>query len=291
MWWGFELEFKSSLRAKKLWVILGIMILFYIPGFYLAKSQGISVEDLGGALGILMDNINSSAGFFIAILALLIGATAINSEIEKGTLRIAMSKPVRRISYIGGKFMAHVTILLIALLFSTVIGIIGLLLLGTPFSWRLLTESLILNLLLLLAMVQLVALGYILSTYIKSSTTALGVALAVFFVLFLILPSIVQFIAISDYIGNPDQPINWEEVQGRIKEYTTRYLFYVPTQQVKLIVGDAFRISGGIMNPEREYIGLSHAIGKNVLNLGILVGLTGVYLAVAFYRFLRMDLR
>lgn len=291
MLWGFQLEFKQSLRTKKLWVLLGIMVLLYIPQLYLQKSFGRELESVGDAIAVLVDNVTGMGGFFIALLALLMGATAINSEIEKGTLRIAMSKPIKRFEYIGGKFGAHALILFFALLLTTVVGVVGLGWLGAPMGWELFKESLILNMLLLLAMIQLVALGYILSTYIRSSSTALGVSLAVFFVIFMIMPAIVQFMAIKDYVGNPDQPINWEEAQGKIKDYTTKFLFYVPTKQVDVIVKDASRISGDIMNPEVEYLGLMHGIRENLTNFGILVGLTLVYLGIGFYRFLRMDLR
>ena len=295
MLWGFQLELKQSLRTKKLWVILGIMMLLYIPTLYITKSSmvmsGEEITNVGDAVMVLIDNINGLGGFFISMLALLMGATAINSEIEKGTLRVAMSKPITRISYIGGKFAAHAVILLLALLLTTIVSIIGLSWLGAPITGELFKESLLFNMLLLLAMIQLVALGYIMSTYIKSSSAALGAALAIFFVVFMIMPTIVQFMLIKDYIANPEQPVNWEEIQQRQKEYTTRYLFYVPTKQIDIIVGDASKVSGDFMNPQREYLGLGYAIKKNLINLGILVGMTGLYLVLAFHRFLRMDLR
>ncbi|ASJ06839.1 hypothetical protein A3L08_05645 [Thermococcus pacificus] len=289
MFWGFRLEFKQSLRTKKLWVILGVMMLLYIPGFYLQKSSGQEIETVGQAVSTLINGINGLGSFFIGILALLIGATAINSEIEKGTLRVAMSKPIKRLSYIGGKFLAHTAVLLLALLLTTVIGIIGVVWLGAPVKGQLITDSLLLNGLLLLAMVQLVALGYILSTFIKSSNTALGVALVVMFVVFMIMPSVIQFMAAKDTLlsENPD----WQAYQEKSKEYQTKYLFYVPTTQIDVIVSDATVIEGDIANPSIEYVGIGHAIKSNPTNLFNLAFLTLVYLAIAFYRFLRMDLR
>nr|WP_255452971.1 ABC transporter permease subunit [Thermococcus sp. M36] len=121
MWWGFQLEFKQSLRTKKLWVILGIMMLLYIPTIYATKSNleiaGMKLESVGDAMVVLMDNVSGLSGFFIGILALLMGATAINSEIEKGTLRIALSKPLSRADYLGGKFAAHALVLFLPLCF------------------------------------------------------------------------------------------------------------------------------------------------------------------------------
>ncbi|ASJ12129.1 ABC transporter permease subunit [Thermococcus thioreducens] len=289
MLWGFQLEFKQSLRTKKLWVILGIMILLYIPVFYIMKRSGVEDLTVEGAMTFLIQFVTGMAGFFIGILALLIGATAINSEIEKGTLRVAMSKPIKRLSYIGGKFLAHSAVLLMALLISTLVGVLGVVYLGAPLSGQLVVDVLLLNMLLLLAMIQLVALGYILSTLIRSSSSALGAALVLAFVMFLIMPNIVGYLVIRDTINNPNQ-----DMMQLQKEYTTKYLFYVPTSQVGIITRDVGTLTGtpgGFSNVAAEYRGMAYAIRNNLTNFGILVGLTIVYLGIGFYRFLRMDLR
>lgn len=289
MLWGFRLEFKGSLRTKKLWVILGIMMLLYIPGFYIQKSGGVEVETVQEAISTLIGSINGLGGFFISILALLIGATAINSEIEKGTLRVAMSKPVTRLGYIGGKFLAHTVVVALAILLTTLVGVLGLAWLGAPMNGQLITDSLLFNGLLLLAMVQLVALGYIISTTVKSSSNALGVALIIFFIVFMTVPAIVQYMAAKDTLIG-DHP-DLEAYQAKYKEYQTKYLFYIPTTQIDVIVSDANRITGEAGDLRVEYRGIGRAIRENPVNVGILLGLTLVYLGLAFYRFLRMDLR
>ncbi|ASJ10900.1 hypothetical protein A3L12_06095 [Thermococcus sp. P6] len=289
MLWGFELEFKQSLRTKKLWVILGVMMLLYIPTFYIQKTTGVEVKSVQEAVSILVGSVTGFGGFFIAILALLIGATAINGEIEKGTLRVAMSKPVKRLSYIGGKFLAHTLIVLLALILTTFVGVAGLKWLGAPIEGKLITESLLLNGLLMLAMVQLIALGYILSTTIRSSSTALGVALVLVFVAFMIMPAIVQYMAAKDTVLNNNPDLN--AFRDKSREYRTRYLFYDPLEQINIIVNDATEVSGESGREKVEYVGISRGIAKNPINFGILIGLPFVYLAASLYRFTRMDLR
>jgi len=288
MLWGFQLEFKQSLRTKKFWVILGIMILLYIPVFYIIKSIGGSEITVQGAMAFLIQFVTGMAGFFIGILALLMGATAINSEVEKGTLRVAMSKPIKRISYIGGKFLAHSSVLLFALLLSTLVGILGVVWLGAPLTGELVRDVLILNMLLLLAMIQLVALGYIISTFVKSSSSALGLALVLAFVMFLIMPNVVSYMTYKAAGHNPN--MGYDEYQQLQKEYTTKYLFYVPTSQVGVITKDVSTTSKDNLS-NVTYNGMPYAIKKNPTNLGILIGLTLVYLGIGFYRFTRMDLR
>ncbi len=290
MIWGFRLEFKQNLRTKKFWVIIGLMGILYIPSFYLMKSfllqSGEKITN-EAAMNMLISSITGMTSFFVAILALLIGATAINSEIEKGTLRIAMSKPIKRLHYIAGKFLAHSLVLLIALLFSTVVSILGVLYIGGSLTGRLVGDVLLLNMLLLLAMIQLVALGYLISTFIKSATTALGFALAVMFIVFMIVPSMVGFLAIKDTMNNPNTSI--EEIQQIQKDYTTKYLFYDPISQIKVITQD---VSTNVQNPLKAgYRGIAYAIKHNMINFAHILWLTVLYLAVGFYRFLRMDLR
>nr|WP_255452972.1 ABC transporter permease subunit [Thermococcus sp. M36] len=163
--------------------------------------------------------------------------------------------------------------------------------LGAPLGPELFGEVLLLSMILLLAMIQLVALGYLISTTIKSSSAALGAALAIFFVLFMIVPSIVQFLAVKDYIGTPGDSVDWDAIQEKTKEYTTKYLFYVPTSQVNIIVQGASARSGGLINPDVEYLGLWRSMKENVPNVAALVGMTALYMVLVFYRFLRMDLR
>ncbi|MCD6373291.1 MAG: ABC transporter permease [Thermococcus sp.] len=288
MLWGFQLEFKQSLRTKKLWVIMGIMALLYIPVFYIIKRFGGQDLTAEAAMTFLIQFVTGTAGFFIGILALLMGATAINSEIEKGTLRVAMSKPIKRLAYIGGKFLAHSVVLLIALLLSTLIGVLGVVYLGAPLSGQLVEDVLLLNMLLLLAMIQLVALGYILSTVIKSSSSALGAALVLAFVMFLIVPNIVSYMVYKEAMDSPNPSMS--DIEQLQKDYTTKYLFYVPTSQVGVITSDV----GASSDPDMEnleYNGMTYAIRHNLVNFGIIVGMTLVYLIVGFYRFTRMDLR
>ncbi len=291
MMWGFKLEVKQNLRTKKFWVIIIIMAVLYVPSFYFMKSfflqSGKHVTN-EAAMSMLISSITGMTSFFVAILALLIGATAINSEIEKGTLRIAMSKPIKRLHYIGGKFLAHSLVLLVALLFSTVVSLLGILYLGGSFTTQLVVDVFLLNMLLLLAMIQLVALGYILSTVIKSSNTALGLALILMFVIFMIVPSIVNFLAIKNTINT-----DMGEMQKLQKEYTTKYLFYDPISQVKVITQDVSTTLS--KNPQEvlkvRYNGVAYAIRNNLMNFAHIIWLTILYLFIGFYRFVKMDLR
>jgi len=325
MMWGLILELKQSIRSKKVIGTLGIMLLLYVPFFYILKRYGDpSSMDVQTIVAHMIDFLSGMSMFFIAILALLMGATAINSEIEKGTLRIALSKPISRLEYIGGKMLAQAAVIFLALLFSTAVAIAGLALIGAPLSGTLVREVFLLNMVLFLGLVQLLFLGYLLSTFVKSSTTALGLALVLFFVISLIAPAIVTFIAMENTSEYSDDTY---------QEYATKYLFFDPTTQVNLVLKDRNEMrcyeyvevrdleTGKVTRNTTEipscndykhtsevhesngavtsrgcycnetYAGIAHSVGKNKTNFAILIGMTFVYGLLTIWRFLRMDLR
>lgn len=327
--WGFILELKQSLRSKKLVATFGIMLLLYVPFFYILKQESdVSGAGVGEVIERMIQFIGGMSMFFIAILALLMGATAINSEIEKGTLRIAMSKPISRLAYMAGKMLAQVTILFIALAASSLIAMIGFASLGVSISSTLVKEVFLLNFILLFGLLQLLFLGYLLSTVIKSSSTALGLALVLFFVIFMIAPSIVSYLAYT-------QVSPGESPGDKYTEYATKYLFFDPGSQVNVLLMSTeerecykvvrvynvktheervlnvtpvkscnFFVSGSSKFYRNEttithidcecnstYAGIAHSVGKHSLNLLILVSMTVIYSALSILRFLRMDLR
>jgi ABC-2 type transport system permease protein len=328
--WGFKLELKQSLRSKKFIATILIMMLLYVPFFYIIRQSGdIKTMTTGEFLENLVQFLGGMATFFIAILALLIGATSINSEIEKGTLRVAMSKPISRIGYIIGKMLAHITTLFIALLISAFVAIVGFMAIGAPVNGTVVREVILLNLLLLVGLSQLLLLGYLLSTLIKSSTTALGLALVLFFIISLIMPSVVTYMA---FTSADHQNKDFDEVYA---DYATKYLFFEPTTQLKLIMskvneeehmecyqtlkrvdlttGEAKTLNKTRVETcnsssvetytegnyryyktctcEPKYGGIIYAVQKRKTNFLVLIGIALLYTALALVRFLRMDLR
>jgi len=234
-YWSFLLELRGSLRTKKFWAIVIVLAVLYVPVIYLMKQTTIG----GGTLtertvvSNLLSFAEGSGIVMLSILALLLGASAINSEIEKGTLKIAMSQPLRRRGYLTGKFLAHVVTIGVALGFSVLFLFIGFLYVGISLSWALVRDTLILTGLLLLAMTQLLAIGYLLSTSVRSSGVSLGLSLLVFFLIVFVIPGLVTFLAFVHSVPNSTNekitPISQLE-----NEYRTKYLFFDPIAQLKV---------------------------------------------------------
>ena len=296
MFWGFQVEFMKGIRTKKLWAILLIIIGLYIPAFYFMKQTG--VQDELEAIATIISFSSKTALFFLGILAIIFGAGAINKEIEDGTIRIALSKSVTRLGYILGKYAGQFVVFAMALLLTSLVTLAGLKWVGISIS-KITADVFLLNLLLLLVMVEFISIGYIISTFIRSSGASLGVALGVFFLLYILLPSVVAYKAT---VNAPDN-MTPQQANDYIAKYYTKYLFYAPNAQFSVILKDVneykkttetIEINGETHTYPTytaEYAGIGRAMKKRAVNVALLIVMTLVYLGIATWRFLRMDLR
>ncbi|ASJ00704.1 ABC transporter permease subunit [Thermococcus gorgonarius] len=274
--WGFKLEFKKSLRTKKFWAILLIMLLLYIPVLYAIKTvqpYGRELEASEIIAGLISVTL-SLVKFFITILAIMLGATAINAEITEGTLRIAMSKPISRLGYIVGKFMGHVVALFIAILAAIVVTLAGIALMGIDITSALISDVVLLNLAILLAMMEFLALGYIVSLFVRSTSTAIGVAITLLFLVSLMSPILVEYFAhskaeeltkekfgpdweresFSSY-GNGESPYEYMNMQydRLVREYKRKYLLFDPITQLNFLLGNLTKKTHMIVINETYY--------------------------------------
>ena len=293
MLWGFKLEFMKGIRTKKLWAVVGIMMIFYVPALYFMKQGSVTSES--EAIGIIINYVTGTAIFFLGILAMIVGANAINEEIKNGTIRIALSKSITRLNYLMGKFLANSAVFLLAILITSITTFIGLKWVGVSIE-KILEDMFFLNILLLLVMIEFIAMGYIISLVPRSPGTSLGVALAVFFIIYLIIPGYVDY---KIYGAVSSGKISGNELQKVRDEYYTKYLFFSPTAQMKVIMDGTIKTvtektvsSKGIYERTSiEYVGIKGAIKNRIINLLLLIVMTLVYLGIATWRFLRMDLR
>jgi len=245
------------------------------------------------AIAVIINHVINMALLFLGILAIVFGAGAVNKEIEDGTIRIALSKSVTRLEYFLGKFLAQGLVLFLAIILTSAVTVTGLKWVGVGVG-KIFTDVVLLNLLLLLVMLEFIAIGYIMSAFIRSSGTSLGVALAVFFVIYLVIPAYVDY---KIYVANEKMP---REELGKIKEeYYTKYLFFSPVAQLEVITDSTMKevtkrvvSSHGVYESiSYEYVGLWNAMKTRAVNVMLMLAMTLVYLGIATWRFLRMDLR
>ena len=102
--------FRESVRDKLLYVILFFALLMIGSGMLLSSLS------LGQQTKMIVDLGLSSISVFGLILTVFVGTSMVNKEIEKKTIYLLISKPLRRRDFILGKFFGlSLTLLLIFL--------------------------------------------------------------------------------------------------------------------------------------------------------------------------------
>ncbi|MCD6189631.1 MAG: ABC transporter permease subunit [Thermococcus sp.] len=288
--WCFKLEIASNLKTKRFWLIFILLGIMYTHVFL-----GIKDTMQGSANPkILIGHITTSTYIPAGILTLLLGATSINDDISKGTAEIIISKPINRVvGYFVHKFLGQSIVITGALITSTLFSISIAKCYGLHMSERMIENVFLITLLTLLAMIQLLALGYLISLIIRSPNIALGASLVLFLIISFILPQIVENMAenkAKDEFGisgwKDYSSMSYEEIERykeRIdelqREYDLRFLFYAPNIQLLDIAGDL------------EGTAVNNIITHNLSRIGIMIGLTLIYLILGLAYFKRMDLR
>ena len=179
-----EKEIREGLRNR--WVLATTLLL---------ATLALSLTFLGSAptgnvgasrLDVVIVSLSSLSVFLVPLIALLISHDAVVGEMERGTMLLLLSYPVKRWQVVLGKFLGHLAILA----FSTVVGY-GIAAVALAFtggaigreSWAAFA-SLIGSSILLGAV--FVAIGYLVSALVGERGTAGGIAIGIWLVFVLV---------------------------------------------------------------------------------------------------------
>ena len=177
-------EFTDGVRNRWIIIVTGLMagLALVLTLLGSAPSGTTSIS----ALAITIVSLSSLSIFFVPLIALLLSYDAIVAESDRGTLMLLLAHPVRRWAVIAGKFCGQLVLLSIAVCLGY--GTAGLaVLLGNTESWTdqawpgfagLIGSSVLLGAVFL-------ALGLLISAWVRERGTAAGLAIAawLFFVL------------------------------------------------------------------------------------------------------------
>ena len=165
-------------------------------------------------------------------------------------------------AYLLGRFMGHATVLSAASFASVLTGFLILVHLGATLSGELLKAVLTAGALLSLVVIQLLALGYLISTLVNNRSDSLVLAVAVGFVILIMIPMAVAFLFMLKYAPMGELV----ESPAVIKEETWRCLTFCLPFEPTLQMEEALSGAGTGVNL------------LNVLNLGVF---SVVYIAIA----------
>jgi len=189
LWILAQKELRDGLRNR--WIAAAILLL---------GSLALALSLLGSAptgsvsvsqLDITVISLASLSVYLIPLIALMLSFDALVGEFERGTMMLLLTYPVTRWQVIMGKFLGHVLILFVAIL----VGYGGALLImiyitgGNTEGW--LAYALMMFTTLLLGAV-FIALGYLISVYVKERASAAGAAIGVW-LMFVVLYDLILF--------------------------------------------------------------------------------------------------
>lgn len=111
MWVIFKKEIRSFLGSFIAYIVIGVFLL--LTGLFLWMIKGNNIFDLGVASLQVMFEV---APFILIFLVSAITMRSISEEKRLGTLEILTTKPIHDVQIITGKFLASVTLIIIAII-------------------------------------------------------------------------------------------------------------------------------------------------------------------------------
>lgn len=105
--------FRESIRDKVLVTLLVFAVLV------MGSARVIQPLALGEESKVVKDLGLSAITLFCVLIAILVGGRIVYKEVEKRTIYIMLSKPVRRWEFVLGKYAGLMAVLLVSLLFMT----------------------------------------------------------------------------------------------------------------------------------------------------------------------------
>jgi len=174
-------EVKESLRNRWILAITGLMAALAIALAFLGGAPTGAID--ASPLAVTVVGLAALSVFVVPLIALLLSYDTIVGEIDRGTMLLLLSYPVARWQVLLGKFLGHVATILIA----TVIGYggagIAIVLTGGEAATvaDLKAYGLLIGTTVMLGAV-FIALGYMVSAWVRERGTAAGLAVALWLV-------------------------------------------------------------------------------------------------------------
>jgi Cu-processing system permease protein len=174
-------EVREGLRNRWVVAATGLLAALALTLTFLGSAPTGTVG--AGALDVVVISLASLTIFIVPLIALLISHDAIVGEIERGTMTLLLSYPVRRRQVLLGKFLGHLAILAFATCVGYGLAAIALLVTGKAMigagSWAAFMTMTVSSVLL---GAVFVAIGYLVSALVADRATAGGIAIGIWLV-------------------------------------------------------------------------------------------------------------
>ncbi len=170
-------EVREGLRNR--WVIAatGLLAALALTLAFLGSAPTGTVG--ANALDVVVISLASLTIFIVPLIALLISHDAIVGEIERGTMTLLLSYPVRRRQVLFGKFLGHLAILAFATVVGYGLAAVALVATGKAAGVGSWTAFMAMTASSVLLGAVFVAIGYLVSALVADRGTAGGVAIGI----------------------------------------------------------------------------------------------------------------
>ncbi|MDI9645994.1 MAG: ABC transporter permease [Archaeoglobales archaeon] len=199
-------EFSDIVTSKRFIALLAAMVIFFL----MSVLQTLSTTS-GGRMSMtpVISFFGGSVAFIGGIFGIALGFDLITKEKETGTLRTLLTRPVFRDEVIIGKGIAAFLAICVAVGITSLFMLGALTLYYTPSSEEL-SKLAKMMLVTIAYLYTFFSIAFLISAIVKSSSTALTIAIGVFIVLALLLPLFSNYIAQVIVGSPPESPIGIE---------------------------------------------------------------------------------
>jgi Cu-processing system permease protein len=173
-------EVREGLRNRWVLAATGLLAALALTLAFLGSAPTGTVG--AGALDVVVISLASLTIFIVPLIALLISHDAIVGEIDRGTMTLLLSYPVRRSQVLLGKFLGHIAILAFATCVGYGLAAVALLATGKAIGGGSWTAFVAMTASSVLLGAVFVAIGYLVSALVRDRGTAGGIAIGIWLV-------------------------------------------------------------------------------------------------------------
>lgn len=172
-------EIRDAFRNRWIAATIALLATIALSLYFLGASPGGSIR--ASSLDVTIVSLSSLSVYLIPLIALMLSFDALVGEFERGTMLLLLTYPVARWQVIIGKFIAHMIILLTAIGvgYGGTALLIGLSAKGGAENWQ---AYLMMMLSTWLLGGIFIAMGYLISVFVRERATAVGAAIGVWLV-------------------------------------------------------------------------------------------------------------
>jgi ABC-2 type transport system permease protein len=196
-------EFSDIIRGKRFIILIAAFTLLMtaaVASTYISETQGISAS-LGLSRGFLRSvasGLTTMMSYFAPILGIALGVDAISGEREKGTLKMVLSQPIFRDTFINGKFFGTFLAISLAISAVSLVEVCGCVLaLGVTPTGNDVVRFTLFVLFSILYTVAYYGIAVLISTFAKKTTVSVIAGVMIWAAFTFIIPIVASLVAYS----------------------------------------------------------------------------------------------